>query len=197
MTIIATAMGPDGTWIGSDGLSMKGDNRVVSRSCDKWNVSPDGEWAFAGSGAITYDALLLEDSPWPDGSDDDPEAQLLGMAAAMRKAIDSAPGAKAVRDDDEVFSCYQFSPVVATPGHVWRLNSDLRSFDPALEGVYQAAGAGVDYAIGAMSALLARGETSAEVLVRTAVETACRVSTLCGGDIFVRRLGACRESAPC
>lgn len=200
MTIIAAALGPDGTWLGSDGISIVGD-RITSRTTDKWNLSPAGDWAFAGAGLITYDAVLLDDAAlWrsiervTDAQIDNSEGQLLKLMAAMRSTIDEASGAEIVRDEGCVFGDYRFSPLVATTGHIWRLSSDLRSFDRALEGVYQAAGAGDDYAVGAMSALLASGETSAEVLVRAAVETACRTSIHCGGGVFVQRLGIGEET---
>lgn len=196
MTIIAAAIGPDGTWIGADGQASV-DDLVVTSESRKWNFSPSGLWAFSGAGEVTFDSILL-DGPgelWPDEPAPPALRRLAKMTALrqlaenIRAKLDAVSGMELVRDDGCIFGDYRFSPLVATEGGIWRFCSDLRSFDGPLEGVYQAAGAGSSYAVGAMSALLDHGVVSGETLVRAAVEVACRMSTRCGGAVLVRRLG--------
>lgn len=199
MTIIAAAIGPDGTWVGADGRAVVGD-LVVTNESRKWNLSPSGLWAFAGAGEVTFDSVLIDGRGelWPDLPDSPGLRQiavapgLSQLAENMRAKLDAVPGMELVRDEGCIFGDYRFSPLVATEGAIWRVCSDLRSFDGPIEGVYQAAGAGSDYAVGAMSALLAHGVTSAETLVRAAVATACRMSARCGGAVVVQRLGRAR-----
>lgn len=181
MTIIAAAIGADGTWIGADGLSVAG-NIVCSEASQKINVSPCGGLAFAAAGEVTYDGVLLQskDSIWPRKLAGD--ALLLDLASKMRTILSASSEFELVRDEDCAFGDYRFSPVVACDGHVWRLNSNLRTFDGPFEGRYQAAGAGADFALGAMSALVATGEESGERLVREGVASACRLSRDCGGQ---------------
>ena len=206
MTIIAAAIGPGGTWIGADGRATVGD-LVTTNECRKWSLSPSGLWAFAGAGEVTFDSVLLEEAGglWPDVIYPDypdllpetGEAGLRRLAGNIRAKLDAIPGMEFVRDPDCIFGDYRFAPLVATEGAIWRACSDLRSFDGPLEGVYQAGGAGSDYAVGAMSSLLAHGVTSGEALVRAGVETACRMSTLCGGSVVVQRIGRKDSPASC
>ena len=185
MTIIAAAIGPDGTWIGSDGMSILGD-LVNTTSRKKINVSQDGRWAFGGCGEYTYFAALLHAEPvWPSarGREAMPE-----LAEKMRSRLHEVKGFELVRDEGIPFGDYRYSPVVACNGYVCRLNSCLRAWNDPLEGVFQAAGNGVEFAIGAMSTLKAAGETSAEVLVRSAIEVCIRRCHGCGGEIQMVRM---------
>jgi hypothetical protein len=196
MSVIVAAIGPDGTWIGSDTLGVNGDDRIVETQ-PKWKISPDRDWAFAGCGSVDYGPALLgevnlesgESLLWDHVADDSksPEVRLRDLMAGMRQAIKSA-GGEPVRDDGEVFPCYRFAALVATPGRIWRLNPTLLSADQPLEGTYQAVGYGADYAVAAMSALRSVGVKSAEDLVTEAVRVACRMSAYCNGEAFVERL---------
>ncbi len=192
MTVVAAAVGPDGTWMGADGQASI-DELITTTTERKWNVSPDGWWAFAGAGEVAFDSVLVEDDLWPlgkDGPQNDPEVGRRTLAGRMRQKLAAVDGFQLVRDEDSIFGDYRWSPLVVTEGHVWRLCSDLRSFEEPMEGAYHACGSGMDYAIGAMSALLDRGVTSAEELVRAGVGAACRLTTQCGGEVFVQRLEA-------
>ncbi len=179
MTIIIAARGPDGTWLGADGLGLVNGFRVYENE-QKWNTSPDGKWAYGGAGEVTYDAVLGGVGLWPESVEG---AQC--VAARMREKLKDAEGF-----EQTSFGDYGFSPIIAGPEGIWRLCSDLRSLNPALESRYLAAGCGDELAIGAMSALLARDpEISARELVDVGLRTACRLHAYCGGEIYVERLG--------
>lgn len=183
MTILAAAIGPDGTWIGADTL-VTADGRIVETSARKWTLSPNGRWAFAGGGSWAFDFALRDADIWPDVEG---QFGVVLMAAAMRARLLGLPEFEVIRDD-EPFGDFDWSPLVVGPGGVWRINSNLWTIDSAIEGVYQAAGAGQDFAAAAMSALLAAGETSAEAFVLAGIETACRMSVWCGGEIFLHKM---------
>lgn len=189
MTILAAAIGPDGTWLGADGLSTDPDGGRTSTGYRKWNISPDRLWAFASAGEVTFDAVVLEEigDLWPKKLED-VEHERKKFAQRIRERILAVKGVECVRDKDSIFGDFRLSPLVVTPGHAWRLCSDLRSFGEPFEGVFQTGGAGAEYATGAMSVLLASGVTSAERLVKAGVETACRSSVYCGGEMFFERL---------
>lgn len=191
MTVLACAVGADGTWLGADGHSQAGD-LVVATATKKWNVSPDGLWAFAGAGEATFDSVLLDGGGadlWPGAGEQAAFDGRAALARSMREKLSAVDGFQLVRHAESVFGDYGWEALIATDGYVWRLCSDLRSFDKPLEGVYWASGSGADYAIGAMSALVARNVTSAEELVCAGVAAACRMCTTCGGEIVVERLG--------
>ncbi len=189
MTIIIAAQG-------ADGLGLVNGFRVYEDE-QKWNTSPDGKWAYGGAGEVTYDAVLGGGPDmWPASEDGVEGAQCI--AARMREKLKEAEGFEQTREDHCSFGDYGFSPIIAGPGGIWRLCSDLRSLNPALEGRYLAAGCGDELALGAMSALLngpgettmsRRVEIAAEDLVRTGLEVACRLHAYCGGELYVERLG--------
>jgi hypothetical protein len=186
MTIIAAAIGPDGTWIGADGIAINGD-LVTTTSERKINVGMFGKWAFGSSGEVTYDRAVMgpEKPIWPEATG---EQGVKELAERMRSRLHDLPGFEPVKDDGCAFRDYRFSPLVACAGRVWRINSCLRAWDGPIEDVFQAAGIGVEFAIGAMSALKAAGEESSEVLVRSAIETCVRRCHGCGGEIQMVRM---------
>jgi ATP-dependent protease HslVU (ClpYQ) peptidase subunit len=192
MTILAAATGWDGTWIGSDGLGTV-DGRVVQTDAEKWNVSPNGIWAFAGGGSWAFDFALRYDGSfqWPETVVGAEGVALL--ASAMRDRLLGLPSFRIDEQRSAPFGDFEWSPLVVGPGGgPWRPNCDLWTVGGPVEGAYQAAGAGQDFASGAMSALIAAGETSAETIVRAGINTACRMSVWCGGEIFIHRMPACR-----
>lgn len=116
--------------------------------------------------------------------------EFLGNLTAMLREHGASPKTEV----DCIWPEWRWSPILATTTggadtfHVARACSGLLEVIPPREGWYQAAGCGETFAIGAMSALLARGVDSAEALARAAVNTACRCRPDCGGTIRVERL---------
>lgn len=187
MTIIAAAIGPDGTWIGADGLTTMGDI-IMSTDTAKWRVSPDERWAFAGPGSMSYAEVILHSGCdlWPTATGADGARELV---ANMRTILCNHPAFSPEQiEPGDNWSCYGWAPIIATDGHIWRVTSDLSSLVRAVRGVYLCAGGGSDVADGAMEAQLALGVTSARELVSNAVEAACARLTVCGGEISVRRI---------
>lgn len=202
MTIIIAAQGADGTWLGADGRGLVNGVKVYENE-RKWNTSADGKWAYGGAGEVTYDAVLGGVGLWPESAEGIEGARCI--AKQMRKKLDAVKGFEQARDDGSPFGDYGFSPIVAGPGGIWRLCSDLRSVNPPFESRYLAVGCGGELALGAMSALLngpgetpmsRRVEISAEDLVRAGLETACRLNAYCGGELFVERLGEAPAPRP-
>lgn len=201
MTILAAAIGPDGTWLGCDGYSVSTAGCVKSPAMKKWNISPDRLWAFAAAGEITFDTVVLRDTQdlWPKATErqkggytellEQVHDERAAFAQRMRMKLLAVDGVQLIRDDDCFFGDFRISPLIVTPGFAWRLCSDLCSFDEPIDGVYHVEGAGADFAAGAMSALLAHGVTSAEELVKGGVAAACRSSVYCGGEMFFDNLG--------
>lgn len=191
MTIIAAAVGPDGTWIGSDGMQVVNDV-IVQHDKKKWYVSKSRKWALAACGESTPQSVLALEQPdlWPP--EHVPEwtgrEGALSIGQWARETLLATPEFSLVRDKDSSWGDYGFSPLIAATGGVWHLNSDLRTLSDAIDGYFVVAGPGEDFAHGACHRLLLMGLLSAEELVRAAIEAACYHSVWCGGETYVERL---------
>lgn len=194
MTICAAAIGPDGVWVGCDGHAQ-GNYTVVSRSAIKWTVSPCGLWAISEQGEGSFGAALEDlTAPsdfWPSDTGRDGVRQLASQLRAGFLGLGSHVTPTRKADDKNPFLDWNWAPIVATPQGVWRVCSDLWTVQPAIDGIFYAAGSGDEVALGAMSALYAAGCRSARQLVAAAVDTASRLSVGCGGERWMR----CMEAA--
>jgi hypothetical protein len=177
MTIIAAAVGDDGTWIGSDGLTSNEEGFIVSRNYPKWTISKNRLFAFAGDGSIIPAAIMnrVVTETWEDEMLSGAEG-VLQLGDFMREAFVEA---KEFPIDHNTWTSFGYSPVVATPGQV----------DPVMRCL-QVSGCGEQLAIGCCHELRRSGFTKAEDLVRCAIDVACHYSIHCGGEIFIERLDA-------
>lgn len=185
MTILAAALGPDGVWIGSDGLTTCG-NAVASRNSRKWLLSPGGRWAVGISGERAYRWALdgaLAGHEWPDDPGEDGARALV---AVLRGKLADTVDTKIL--DCSNFRDYGVAPLLASAEGAWRASSDLWALTLPFDGRVIATGCGEDFAMGAMHVGLAAGASAFE-LVQRGVEAACAFSPTCGGERWYHRMG--------
>lgn len=187
MTIIAAAIGPDGTWIGSDGLVVR--DMVTATDAQKIIFSPDNAWAIGCSGTAAVQSAL-EASPllWT-GIGPPSREEAAALLTRIREILDAA-GARPGPDGDCSLPDYHFTPlVIGVEVGPLIACSTLISYSAASAERCDAVGEAREYAVGAMHGMRTAGCRSAETMVRMAVQMSCERYAYCGGQIMVRRLG--------
>lgn len=184
MTVIVALVDGDRTIIGSDGLRTNGEVATITgrsiqkwRRCGRWRISHAG-WATPWKLFGRPGSLIAEANP-PAG-----EAGAWQVAALIRAEL-LAHGWHTEPMEGAGPLNFGTHFILSAPGELWIVGNDL-----AVERVdrgFIGDGAGEDYALGALDLALGLG-LDGEAAVRAALETACRLSAACGGELFMEIL---------
>ena len=172
MTIICALRSQDGVWIGSDSRVSKNSGFVCPAPFDKWAKTAEGIlWGISGHLRL---ASIIGTLPGVK--------TVAQFSKALRDATKedgwSAEGNKHGEPCD-----WCFDVIAVIDGKVYEINGSGSVVD--FEDNFCALGSGREFAYGAAFAL---DDMDPEVIVRTAVESACKYDSSCGEPIFVEHI---------
>lgn len=182
MTIIcALRAQPTGnTWIGSDTLATAGGEALQPKH-QKWVLANGCALAVAGLNVFltTINHFAEELQPEWDGYD-------VWQWARQKMLEIGVEGDKEKKSEAPWFGC---SLIFATPSALTYIDSSGGAVDYSA-GEFCARGSGDEYAQGAVFAAQGMGLKYPEGLLKIGIEAACQFSTGCGGEPWIRKLGA-------
>lgn len=165
------------TWVGSDTISHYLGCRVPC--VQKWHIN--GEWAVGLAGDHRAHSLLEHHSDRLFRDLSGPQEFTARVYAVFKEAdFDLKPAAGCVPPN-----CGQ-EMLLANHNGVWIVAGDF-SFLKAPG--FWAQGAGCDIALGAATAARKLGETNPQTILTLAIEAAIELSTGCGGEPWVEKVG--------
>jgi ATP-dependent protease HslVU (ClpYQ) peptidase subunit len=178
MTIIV-ALHQDGqTWIGADSRCIL-HGQIMPTTVRKWVLSPLGDRAVTVGGQ-TRAALLVRRMAWEGIADADRMADAIRTLA---RSDEWSPG------DDQGPKGYANPFLYATPDGVWDIDHTFGTVS-ITDGRLWARGSGMDYALGADSAMRAIYPLPGpKIRLEAALAAAVENDAGCGGEMFVHRLG--------
>lgn len=175
MSILVAMVDKGTVWIGSDTQVSSGGTKLMMEP--KWSFAPP--WTFGVIGAARAATVLSHKS-----------AQVFGVADtvhdvcfAAREAL-LADGFKPASGD--VPGIADFDMLVVRGTSLWWIGDDF-SGELVKPGVPIAAGAGEDFAFGAMMVAQERGDDPPDIL-RAGLRAAMKFSMYCGGDEWIHSI---------
>ena len=168
MSVICALKSDDGVWIGADSRVTSNGN-IAPVEYQKWRRTAEGIW-WGISGHLRLSSIV----------GDLPGVKTVGdFAAAIRNAVKydgwSADDGKHGLPPD-----FCFDVIAVVDGEVYEIGGGGSVIYYGWS--FCAQGSGYEYAYGAAFAL---DEIEPEVIIRTAIEAACRYDSGCGEPIFM------------
>lgn len=174
MTIICAQRVDGGVLIGSDSL-VCGEGFLCPQGQKKWACTDGGLWVGLSG---HFRAMSLIKSIGADTAD--------GFVSDLRARIKEDDWSR-VQDDDRGYpAIYCTYLIVVEENRVFHVHGSGSVVD--FGDCFCAEGSGREYAYGAAYALRADCGPNPELVMRMAIEAACKYDPACGGDVFIRKV---------